>query len=112
MRPGDIVLVPFPQTDLDEGKFRPALVVAIAPGRHGDLLLMQITSRAAQLEKGLFEPIEDRAPGFAETGLKITSYVRVTRLATVSRDLIAGGLGKLPGAAFERVLKKLHQWIG
>ena len=39
MKPGDVVLIRFPQTDLLIGKLRPALVVAIAPGRHADLLL-------------------------------------------------------------------------
>ena len=34
MKPGEIVLIRFPQTDLTAGKLRPALIVAIAPGRH------------------------------------------------------------------------------
>ncbi|RME40829.1 MAG: type II toxin-antitoxin system PemK/MazF family toxin, partial [Caldilineae bacterium] len=38
MKSGDIVLLRFPQADLAEGKLRPALVVALAPGRHPDLL--------------------------------------------------------------------------
>ncbi len=37
MKPGDIVLIRFPQADLTEGKLRPTLVIAISPGRHRDL---------------------------------------------------------------------------
>ena len=48
MKPGDIVLIRFPQADLQTGKFRPALVVAAAPGRHSDLLLALISSHTQQ----------------------------------------------------------------
>ena len=39
MKPGDIVLIRFPQADLKSGKLRPALIIAISPSRHRDLLL-------------------------------------------------------------------------
>ena len=45
MKPGDIVLIRFPHTDLQAGKLRPALIVAAAPGRYPDLLLALISSR-------------------------------------------------------------------
>jgi len=41
---GEIVIIPFPQTDLVVGKRRPALVLVDLPG--DDLILCQITSRA------------------------------------------------------------------
>ena len=48
MKSGDIVLVRFPHADLKAGKLRPALVVAIAPSHHSDLLLALISSRIYQ----------------------------------------------------------------
>jgi mRNA interferase MazF len=33
MKPGDIVLIRFPQADLKSGKLRPALIIAISPSR-------------------------------------------------------------------------------
>ena len=48
MKPGDIVLVRFPQTDLQASKLHPALIIAVAPGRYGDLLLALISSRIHQ----------------------------------------------------------------
>lgn len=41
---GEVVVLPFPQTDLQAGKRRPALVVASLPGE--DVILCQITSQA------------------------------------------------------------------
>lgn len=41
---GDIVIVPFPFSDLSQSKRRPALVVAKLTG--DDLILCQITSQA------------------------------------------------------------------
>lgn len=58
MKSGDIVLLRFPQADLAEGKLRPALVVALAPGRHPDLLLALITSRMYQEIPDFDEVIE------------------------------------------------------
>ena len=40
---GDVVVLPFPQTNLQTRKRRPALVVADLPG--DDLILCQITSQ-------------------------------------------------------------------
>ena len=41
---GEVVVIPFPQTDLTVGKRRPALVLVSLPG--DDLILCQITTRA------------------------------------------------------------------
>ena len=41
---GEVVVLPFPQTDLQPGKRRPALVVADLSG--DDLILCQITTQS------------------------------------------------------------------
>ena len=41
---GEVVILPFPQTDLQVGKRRPGLVVVDLPG--DDLILCQITTQA------------------------------------------------------------------
>jgi len=58
MKPGDVVLIRFPQADLKVGKLRPALVVAVTPGNHADLLLVMISSRTYQAVPDFDEVID------------------------------------------------------
>ena len=79
---GDIVVLPFPQTNLQTGKRRPALVVADLPGN--DLILCQITSQARP--DGYSVPITDA--DFAKGKLVVTSFARANRLFTVEQSVI------------------------
>ena len=69
MKPGDIVLIRFPRTDLQAGKLRPALIVATAPGRHTDLLLSLIPSRVYQAVPDFDEVIDPSDADYTATGL-------------------------------------------
>lgn len=42
---GQIVLFRFPQTDLEEGKLRPALLLGKLPGEYDDWLICMISSQ-------------------------------------------------------------------
>jgi len=48
---GEVVIIPFPQTNLAVGKRRPALVLVDLPG--DDLILCQITTRADRISPPL-----------------------------------------------------------
>lgn len=74
MKPGDLVLIRFPQTDLKQGRLRPALVVAIAPGRHADILLALVTSRGYQAVPNFDEIVEPTDPDFPIS--RLTSLVQ------------------------------------
>ena len=71
---GDIVVLPFPFSDLSANKRRPALIVA--EGEYGDMILCQITSKP---KKGA-QSVELRDKDFQEGKLKITSYVRPKKI--------------------------------
>jgi len=73
---GDIVLIRFPNVELEPGKLRPALVIGIAPGRHSDVLLALITSRIHQAVPNFDEIIDETDEDFESTGLKARSVVR------------------------------------
>ncbi|OQY87223.1 MAG: PemK family protein [Chloroflexi bacterium UTCFX4] len=111
MKPGDIVLIRFPQTDLQAGKLRPACVVAVAPGRHADLLLALITSQIQQAVPDFDEVIEVTDSDFAETGLKVRSAVRIARLANVESDVINARLGSISPERLEKIKKRLLEWL-
>ena len=74
---GDIVVLPFPQTNLQAGKRRPALVLASLPD--DDLVLCQITSQSRSDPYSLSLTAAD----FQHGRLAVDSYARVNRLFTV-----------------------------
>jgi mRNA interferase MazF len=91
---GDVVLVPFPFTNLQQTKLRPA-VVLWANTNGQDVTLCFVSSQDINnLNLGEFV-LSSSDPDFLETGLKVDSKVRVTRLVTVERKLITRRLGKL-----------------
>jgi mRNA interferase MazF len=73
---GDIVVLPFPQTNLQAGKRRPALVVADLAD--DDLILCQVTSQPRPDGHSILLAEAD----FAKGRLSATSYARANRLFT------------------------------
>jgi mRNA interferase MazF len=83
MKSGDIVLIRFPQADLKAGKLRPALVIAVAPGTHPDLLLALITSRTYQAVPDFDELIAE-----SDGDYDITTFIRLAKgVGVVLQDL-------------------------
>lgn len=111
MKSGDLVLLRFPQSDLQQGKLRPALVIAIAPGRHADVLLALVTSRSYQAVAGFDEVVEPTDPDFALTRLKSRSIIRLARLATVEPAVIAARLGSISPDRLTRIRNRLVSWL-
>ena len=100
---GEIVVLPFPQTNLQTGKRRPALVVVDLPG--DDLILCQITS---QTHRDTYSILVD-AGDFESGQLNVRSYVRPNRLFTVEQSVILYTAGRLNKAKFDETLAKLRQ---
>ena len=80
---GQIIVLPFPFSDLSHSKYRPALL--LAPAGRGDWLACQITSN----------PYSDPAPvmlreeDFAAGTLAVVSYARPAKLFTANEELFA-----------------------
>jgi mRNA interferase MazF len=79
---GDVVVLPFPFSDLSGTKRRPALVVATLTG--DDVILCQITSRASSDDYSV--PIA--GADFISGGLRQDSNVRPNRLFTADSNIV------------------------
>ena len=100
---GEVVVVPFPHTDLAPGKRRPALVVATFPG--DDLILAQIT---AQTHTGPLA-VRINANDFISGRLQETSFVRTNRLFTVDQAVIVYTIGKVKPDKVNEVLVAIRR---
>ena len=86
---GEVVVLPFPQTNLQAGKRRPALVVASLAG--DDLILCQITSQS----RSDGNPIPLAVADFERGRLAVDSFIRPHRLFTVEQSVILYAAGKV-----------------
>jgi mRNA interferase MazF len=95
---GEVVLVPFPFSDLKQSKVRPA--VCLADAGRGDWVLCQMTSSPYGDPAAV--PLD--APDFASGGLLVASFVRPGKLFTANSGIIVRSVGRLNDAALRRVL--------
>ena len=98
---GDVVVFPFPFSDLSAYKKRPALVLAVLEG--DDLILCQITSEARHDKYA----IELKESDFRQGKLKIISMIRPNRLFTAEKSVISYKIGSLKDIKLKDVIDKL-----
>jgi mRNA-degrading endonuclease toxin of MazEF toxin-antitoxin module len=104
--PGSVVLVPFPFTDLSGRKRRPALVVSPEGFHDEDLILCAITSQLPESLSQWEVPLE--AADMVEERLPKRSVVKVGKLFTMHRNLIARRFGTAKERKLQEVLDKLR----
>lgn len=98
---GDVVVVPFPFSDLSDSKRRPALVLADLPGE--DIILCQITSQFSKDSSAVSLTDND----FSNGTLKTDSYIRPNRLFTADKSIIAYKTGIISAAKYQEVFNVL-----
>jgi mRNA interferase MazF len=108
---GDIVLARFPFTDGRGAKLRPVVVLARVPGPHDDFLVLFISSQVRLAVPGVDVVLASHHPAFAGSGLKVTSVLRIGKLATVSSDLIIGPLGEIGDPVLSDVVWRLTRLL-
>ena len=84
---GDNLLIPFPFTDLSGNKYRPALVLATGN--------MDVTVAFISTQIQWKEETDSLLSPNTENGLKKDSLLRLSKLATIDKDLVIGRLAKL-----------------
>lgn len=95
MKKGDIILVPFPFTDLSGGKVRPALVL-IEGTRDATVSFISTQTHLKEDADILIQPTR-------ENGLKKESLIRLKKITTIDRELIIGKLGTIKDNELEIV---------
>lgn len=105
---GDIVLVPFPFTDLTSSKLRPALIVSKDGGHRDDVIVCFITSNLDQARDGTSLFLEKGT----QTGLKVRSAVKLHRIATLKKSIIIGKLGSVEKQVLQNHKKQFMAVFG
>jgi mRNA interferase MazF len=100
---GDVIVIPFPFSDLSAAKRRPALVLAPLTG--DDIILCLITSRAVADSYAM--PIT--GSDFASGGLRHDSNVRPNRLFTADSNIILYRAGSLSASKVDEVIDRIVQ---
>ena len=91
----EIVLVPFPFDDLSTNKVRPAICLTDEIQPFGHVVLAFITSKIPVDPAATDVVIDSRSDEYPQTGLKVSSTIRLHRLMTISKSIIKRKLGKI-----------------
>jgi mRNA interferase MazF len=102
-----VILVPFPFDDLSSNKVRPAVCLTDEIEPYGHIVLAFITSKIPNLPSKTDLVIDADDRGFAQTGLKVSSTIRLHRLMTISRSIIQRQLGELSASHQTEIEQRL-----
>ena len=102
---GDIVITPFPFSDLSSSTKRPALVVATLRG--DNVILCQITTKEREDPYKLNLIISD----FETGGLSRNSFIMPSILSSIRNSIILYKSGKLKKQKIEEVQNKIIEII-
>jgi mRNA interferase MazF len=102
---GDVVVVPFPFSDLTQSKRRPALVITALES--DDVILCQITSKTIKDDYAISLGDED----FETGSLKQSSNIRPNRIFTADSHIILYRVGHLKTEKLAEVIDRAVEII-
>ncbi len=105
MKEGDVALASLQQAD-GQRKLRPVLLLKQMPPFQ-DWLVCGISSQLRQAVMGFDEIIRTTDSDFSQSGLAVSSVVRLGFLATLPTKDLAGMLGHISTQRYEKVKKNL-----
>lgn len=106
---GDLIVIPFPFTDLSSSKKRPALIIATLTGKN--VILCQITSQHRTGSKYSVEIQTSDVKPFQDAGLVTVSYAQTDILFTADSDKIIRKIGNLSDMKMKEITTKLIEII-
>jgi mRNA interferase MazF len=105
IKKGQIILIPFPFTDLKGQKVRPAIV--LSDNNLGDIVVAFISSKIDKIKNNdlLIKTDEQNC-------LKSDSKIVCSKLTTIDRKIILGKIGSLKVKQIQEIDKKLRSVFG
>jgi len=106
---GEILLVPFPFSDLSEIRKRPVLVLSknLENKKSEDLIVCGITSNLKERKNSVF--IDNL--NLVEGEIPIKSVIKVDKLFSLDKSIILKKLAKLNLKTFDRVKKEFYSLV-
>lgn len=98
---GDVVVLPFPFTNLSSSKKRPAVIISTPQG--DDYIMLQITSKNVKDNYAIPLLQSD----FASGSLQQVSNIRPNKIFTLDKNLISYKVGHLIDAKIEECIKNV-----
>ena len=95
---GDVVVVPFPFSDMSGSKRRPALVLTDLIG--DDIVICQITSK----QSGDIFAQALRTEDFVSGALPIDSFIRPLRIFTADKHIVFSKIGQIKHERMNKVI--------
>lgn len=89
LQAGDLVLIPFPFTDLSSSKRRPALLIT-APDRDGDFIAAAVTTK-----RGHEASVPLMSSDLASGSLPQDSHIRADKLFTFQQGIVHKQFGRV-----------------
>jgi len=102
---GDIVVLPFPFTDLSSTKRRPALIIATLQG--DDLIVCQITGQVMR-DSYVIEVQDSDITGGKLDGV---SFIRPNKIFTADKSIIHYKVGSLTSSMMNKVEERIVRII-
>ncbi|CAG5091237.1 Transcriptional modulator of MazE/toxin, MazF [Thermobacillus xylanilyticus] len=106
---GDILLIPFPFTDLSSTKQRPVLVLSNTKYNESnqDIVVAAITSNLTEKEYSILITANDLDEG----KLKVDSLIRADKIYTFSNQIVIRKFGHLKAEVYIRVKDQIEKLI-
>ena len=102
----EVIKVPFPFTDINATKIRPALILSSAKSFNAKIGMSIMAMITSVKENQLLWPTDIVIQNLQSTGLPVPSIIRF-KLFTLDHRLILGHLGYLEGKDLQHVQEKL-----
>jgi mRNA interferase MazF len=103
---GDVVVLPYPFTNLKSSKRRPVVVLAVSS--LNDLIVLPITSKSNRCSKLLLSLTDG---DFENGSLALPSSIVVDKLFTISEELVVYRVGHLKDDAYNAVLGAVTSFL-